>query len=214
MLALVSADELEDYREFRLGSSVESVAIQTGSRATDLKTVHQRPALLQDLAWSPRYSARRSIPDVDPVRQMIFSFYNDQLYQIVVQYDQTRTSGLTSDDMIASLTPIYGARLTPKAPRAAREIPGSSPGSTALLAEWQKGETHVSLYRSAYDSGFGLVVLSAPLDGLARTATATAVVMDAREAPVREAALLKKRQDDAKAADAKARDTNKGAFRP
>jgi len=210
----VSAADVEHYREFRLGSSAASVSSLTGSRESDLKTAHQRPALLQDLTWSPRYSLRRVIPDVDPVRQMVFSFYNDQLYRIAVQYDQTRTAGLTNDDMIAALTTIYGPRLTPKAPRAARQIPGNSPSSTELLAEWQQGDTSVSLHRAAYDSGFGLVVMSVPLEGLARSASASAVVMDTREAPAREAALLKKQQDEAKVAEEKARTTNRGVFRP
>jgi len=213
-LVSLSAADVEHYREFQLGSSVASVKAFTGSPETDLKTVHQRPALLQELVWSPRYSLRRAIPDVDPVRQMVFSFYNDQLFRIAVQYDQTRTSGLTSDDMIAALTTVYGPRLTAKAPRVAQPNAGNSYGSTALVAEWQQGNTSVSLHRSEYDSGFGLVVLSVPLEGLARTASATAVVMDTREAPAREAALLKKQQDDTKAAEEKARVTNKGVFRP
>ena len=209
----MSADDVDQYREFRLGTSAASVSTLTGSSDSDLKTLHQRPALLQDLSWRPRYSVKRAIPDVDPVREMVFSFYNDQLYRIAVQYDPSRTTGLTDEDMIAALTNVYGPRLTPKAPRAARRDGGFSL-STETLAEWQHGDTRVTLHRAAYDVGFGLVVLSVPLDGLARTAAATAVVMDTRESPAREAALLKKQQDDAKAADEKARATNKGVFRP
>ena len=213
-LVSVSAADVVHYREFQLGSSAVSVSTLTGSRESDLKTVHQRPALLQDLAWSPRYSTRRAIPDVDPVREMVFSFYNDQLYRIAVQYDQTRTAGLTNDDMIAALTTIYGPRLSSKAPGATHQVAGNSPSATELLAEWQQGDTHLALRRGAYDSGFGLVVMSVPLEGLARSAYASAVVMDTREAPAREAALLKKQQDQARAAEEKARATNKGAFRP
>jgi hypothetical protein len=113
--------------------------------------------------------------------------------------------------MIAALTDIYGPRLTLKA-RASQ--PAGALGATELLAEWRQGNTQVTLNRSAYDTGFSLVVLSVPLEGLARTASASALVLDTREAPVREAALLKKRQDDAKVAEEKARATNKGAFRP
>jgi len=58
------------------------------------------------------------------------------------------------------------------------------------------------------------VVMSVPLEGLARSASASAVVMDTREAPAREAALLKRQQDEAKVAEEKARTTNKGVFRP
>ncbi|HLG57004.1 MAG TPA: hypothetical protein VI485_16815 [Vicinamibacterales bacterium] len=209
----MSAGDADQYREFRLGSSAASVSSLTGSNDSALKTLHQRPALLQDLSWSPRYSLKRAIPDVDPVREMVFSFYNDQLFRITVQYDQARTSGLTGDDMIAALTKVYGERLIAKAPRAARRDASDSP-AIDMLAEWQVGDTRVTLHRSAYDVGFGLVVLSVPLEGLARTAAANAVVLDTRESPAREAALLKKQQDDAKVAEEKARATNKGVFRP
>jgi hypothetical protein len=83
-----------------------------------------------------------------------------------------------------------------------------------LLAEWQQGDTIVSLSRTAYDSRFGLVVMSVLLQAQARSAQAAAVVLDVREGPAREAALLKKRLDEAKAADEKTRATNIGALRP
>ncbi len=145
---------------------------------------------------------------------MVFSFYNDQLYRIAVEYDQTRTAGLNGDDMIAALTTIYGPRLLTSGQRGVPKISDDSLDALELLAEWQQGDTTVSLSRSGRDSRFGLVVMSVPLEGQARSAQAAAVVMDAREAPEREAAILKKQKDDAKAADEKTRATNIGALRP
>ena len=40
----------------------------------------------------------------DPVRGAVFSFCDDALYQVVVNYDRDRTNGLTDSDVIESLT--------------------------------------------------------------------------------------------------------------
>jgi hypothetical protein len=53
-----------------------------------------------------------------------------------------------------------------------------------------------------------------PIAALARTAVARAVVLDASEAPQREAAREKREADERRAADEKARLTNKATFRP
>lgn len=70
------------------------------------------------------------------------------------------------------------------------------------------------LYHSAYRATFSLIVTSVRLDALARTADARAIVLDAREAPVREAARLKEAEADRRAAEAQARTANKATFRP
>jgi hypothetical protein len=49
---------------------------------------------------------------------------------------------------------------------------------------------------------------------LARTAAARAIVLDAREAPQREAARQKQEAEERRAAEEKARLTNKATFRP
>lgn len=58
------------------------------------------------------------------------------------------------------------------------------------------------------------MIVSMPLDALARKAQATAVTIDAREAPLREAARAKAQADADKAAAEKTRTTNKATFKP
>jgi hypothetical protein len=60
---------------------------------------------------------------------------------------------------------------------------------------------------------FRLIVTAEPIAALARTA-ARALVLDAREAPQREAAREKKEAEDRGAAEEKARSTNKATFCP
>jgi hypothetical protein len=59
-----------------------------------------------------------------------------------------------------------------------------------------------------------LVITSIPLEALARKAQATAVIIDAREAPARDAARAREQAEAARAAAEKTRATNKAAFKP
>jgi hypothetical protein len=58
------------------------------------------------------------------------------------------------------------------------------------------------------------IVSDIRLDDLARKAESQSVRLDDQEAPAREIARQKKERDDERAAAAKARAANKGAFRP
>ncbi len=47
----LSAQQLSQYREYPFGSSVASVAMISGVRDVDTKTLHERPAKIQQLEW-------------------------------------------------------------------------------------------------------------------------------------------------------------------
>ncbi len=49
----IDAQEFSRYRTFDLGGSIASVLTSTGAPASEVKTVHERPAILQDLEWRP-----------------------------------------------------------------------------------------------------------------------------------------------------------------
>ena len=206
----VSAAELTRYREFELGASVATVTAVT-QNAARVKTVHSRPALLQQLEWRPRYMAGAPQPDRDSIGEIVFSFVDDQLFEMSIAYAQDRTSGLTDEDMIASLTAIYGAPLSPRSRPRSRAIALDAP---LVIAEWRQADATVALQRKPYNESFVLVITSLSLDTIARKAQASAVVMDEREAPAREAALLKKQADDAKVVAERTRSTNKKVFQP
>jgi hypothetical protein len=215
MLAVstVSSAELSRYREFELGASVATVTAVTQNAARDLKTVHSRPALLQQLEWRPRYMTGASRADRDSIGELVFSFVNDQLFKMSIAYAQDRTSGLTNEDMIGSLTAVYGA----PSPPSLRPRPSGSAAALdepVVIAEWRQADTTVALQRKQYKESFFLVITSLSLDTIARKAQATAVVMDEREEPAREAALLKKRADDERQAAELTRSTNKKVFQP
>lgn len=210
----LSAQDRMHYREFHLGSDVATIVRLIDAAAADVKVVHQRPAVMQNLEWRPRYSARGASAQTDPVELVVFSFYDGQLFKVMVDYDRHRTEGMTDADMIDAIVAEYGpaSRIAP-AVKGARTQSYDAPD--APVAIWSDKESSVTLMRAAYPaSSFRLIVAFTALDTLARTAGTEAVRLDAKEAPQREIARQKKESDEALAALRKAKDTNKAAFRP
>jgi hypothetical protein len=102
-----SAQDLGRYREFELGSDVAGVSTVTGTATSDLKVIHQRPALIQELTWRPRHGARRpAAPDTESVEQVVFGFYDDQLFRVTVDYDREQTEGLIDADMVEAISAV------------------------------------------------------------------------------------------------------------
>jgi len=208
------AQDLSRYRTFELGSDLASVSTLTGVAATAAKTVHQRPVLLQDLEWRPaRWLPGSSAMSTDPVELMLFSFYNNQLFRVVVDYSHERTVGMTNADMIEAISATYG---TPLPLRAAVRTPSRLEADFGpAIAHWGDAAHTVVLYRTAsYGKALRLIVTEVPLDDLARKGQAQALRLDEQEAPLREIARQKKEREDGLVAAEKARVANKAIFRP
>jgi len=217
----VQSQERARYRDFQLGSALRSVSALTGVAASEAKTVHQRPAVMQELEWRPHFSLGSVTPtQTDPVQQIIFSFYDDQLCRMVVDYERDRTAGMTDADMIEAIATAYGPPLKPAVKTTRAVLSQLEVESGTPVARWGDADYAVALYRSGdlYGSSsslrFRLIVKSPRLEALARTADAQAIRLDAHEAPQREVARQKKEVEDARVSQAKARLANKAAFRP
>ena len=205
------------YRDFMLGSNLSSISAQVKASAADVRTIRQRPALIQDLQWRvPYFVVDSNQPGKDPVQQITFSFYNDQLYRMAVNYDRQRIEGMTDADMISALTDVYGPVTTPTPKPKTPQAFASSLDVTSgiLVSQWGNAEYSVVLLRSSFGPGYQVVVTSTPLEALARSADAEAVRLDVLEAPVRELARKKQEADAALASQEKARAANKATFRP
>jgi hypothetical protein len=207
---LLHAQSGAHYREFQLGGDLPSVSALAGVALSEATVIHERPALMQDLPYAP---TGPTAPAADPVQQIVFSFYNDQLFRLVIDYDRDRTEGMTAADMIEAISSAYGPMS--KAPQKSRAASSQvEEQSGAPIARWGDTDYSVVLYRSSYASGFRMIVTSLGLDRLARTAEARAYQLDELDAPKREIARQKKEADDARAAKEKARIANKAGFRP
>lgn len=209
---LASAQDMSRYRDYVLESSLESVVAAGGVRAADAKTLHVRPANIQELEWRAPYVDSRNAP-ADPVRDISFTFYNDALYQVVVRYDRDRTEGLTDSDIVGSLSTEYGVPSPASAKTRTGPVAEAFPDSI-VVARWENPGSSLTLIRGSYTPDVRLILISKPLSARARSAVREAVRLDAIEAPRREAEQRKKEAGDASAARENTRTTNKAAFRP
>lgn len=211
-LVAAQAPAASRYRAYALGSTLRAVAAESSASVADATTLHERPARIQELRWRTPYFGGGTAP-ADPVREIVFTFYDDALYRIVVTYDRDRTEGLTNGDLIDSVSAEYG---TPA--RASTTVPASTPDGAVLdgivLARWGTTESTVTLVRGAYAAEFQLVVESTALSARARHAVAEAGRLDAIAAPRLEAERRAQVTSEADAARVKARARNKAAFRP
>ena len=179
-----------------------SVAALAKVPAAGAKTVHQRPSLIQELEWrQPYVMIGSTMTQTDPVQRIVFSFYDDQLFRLVISYDRRRTNGLTDADMIEALSATYGAALLQTSTKNLPALTASLFSELgAPIAQWGDVDYSVGLYRSSFASEFRVVVTSPRLEALAQTATAEAIRLDEREAPQREVDRKKKEADDTRAA--------------
>lgn len=201
------------YREYALEASVASVVTISAARESDARTLHERPARIQELEWRVPYG-RSGSPLADPVRDIRFSFFNDQLYQVVVTYERDRTEGLTNEDLIESLSAIYGTPLLLTRATSRAAIQPGMPGDAAVVAQWEDAAGLLTLALGGYPPQYQLVLVSKALHAQARAAITEAVRLDAREAPERERDRRTNEAAAAQAAGRKARILNKAAFRP
>jgi hypothetical protein len=201
------------YRDFQLGGDLPSISALTAVPVSEAVAIHTRPALMQELRWQRPYSSTITPSQTDSVKQIMFSFYNDQLSKMVVDYDHERTTGLTDADLIDAISVDYGPRVKPGARTGRGTLTRVEEESGTLVARWAGADYAVALYRG-YSSDVRLIVASPRLDALARTAGAQASRLDDREAPQREIARQKKETEDTRASQEKSRVANKAAFRP
>lgn len=211
----LSAQDLSMYRDFHIGTNLASVTTQTATNASAAKVIHQRPALIQQLSWRLSSVRGGSLRQTDPVEEIVFSFYNDELFRMVVTYDREKVKGLTEKDLIDGISATYGMATTPTATITTSLFAQTyRDDADKVIARWEDGEYSFNLIRSSFGSTFGMVIFSKRLDASAQAAVSEAVRLDKQEAPQRELARQKQQEADALVAQEKARLANKPTFRP
>jgi hypothetical protein len=205
-----AAGDLSRYRDFQFGTDLPTVAGQVGASVSQAKTIYSRPALVQELEWRPQ-SLGASVQK-ESANEVVFSFYNSQLYRIEVKYDRYEIEGLTSEDIVEAVSSIYG----PTAKLAAAPAPTENHygDKEQVVARWQDSQYRFELIRSSYGLGFGLVGVLTRLEAPAQAAIAEAQRLDIEEAPQRDAARQASEQEAVKAKLEKSRLVNKPRFRP
>jgi len=220
---MTSGQDLSKYRTFSLGMTLSELSKQVGPYSHWTTLVHQRPAVIQELTlWS--LSASRA--PIGGVSQILFSFYNGELYRMLVTYDRDATKGLTDDDMVQAVSARYGiaTRLYPEINflptnyldgSTDKVIPfflTSDPNRSAdrVIARWEDSQNAVSLLRSSNLNSFRLAISSKRLDAQAEAAIFEFEKLEKREAPQVEIGRLKREAEELEVA----RQLNLKTFRP
>jgi hypothetical protein len=210
MPAAAGAGDLSRYRNFQLGTNLPTVAKQAGANPSHARTIHLRPALIQELAWRPQ--SLGSTSQREPAQEVLFSFHDGELFQIVVNYDQYETEGLTANDIIDAISMTYGTSAKP--PAAAKSTEESYGDRDEILARWQDSRYRFDLIRSSSGPSFKLVGVLKRLEATAQAAINEATRLDVQEAPQRDAARVASEAETERARLAKSRLLNKPKFRP
>jgi len=204
------AGDLSTYRGFQFGMDLNAAEKRAEVKPADVKTIHRRPAVIQDLSWRPPGVAGNP-GESDSVKDVLLSFYNGKLFRVVANYDRYKTEGMTAEDIIGAVSATYGIAATPTA-----EIlfPSSYSENVKVIARWEDAEFSVNLVLSPYQPSFALVSFSRQLNDLAQAATVEAIRLDTQEAPQRDAEQRRQQADEISAKQEKARLANKPSFRP
>ena len=206
--ALLQGQELSKYRGFSLGTSLATVLKHTEQKSADVDVTHVGPPLFQEVTWWPP-NIPGTLYHSDGVEQILFSFYNGELYKISVTYDHSSTEGLTSADMVKSISAKYGPATSVES-----EIDPVMNGlynmKQKFAASWEDSQYSFDLVRSSFTDRFGLVIYSKRVNAEAELAIAEAVKLEKQDGPKREDERMKKEADNLEAA----RQKNQKTFRP
>jgi hypothetical protein len=205
---LLRAQDLSKYRHFTLGMNLTRVLERTDQKMADVKLIHTRPALIQELTWWPPNVSGTSVRS-EGIEQILFSFYNGELYKISVTYDPASTEGLTEGDIVKFISAKYGPA-TIVTPEIDSTTSVGYETKQKPVASWEGEQYSVNLVRSSFSDVLGLVVFSKQAKTQAELAIAEALKLDEQEGPKREAERQKKQTDDLEAA----RQKNQKSFRP
>jgi hypothetical protein len=208
---LLRAGDLSRNRSFQIGADLATIAGQAQMDPSRAKMVHRRPALIQELEWRPQPLG----PSIraESVNEVVFSFYNGELYRMMINYDRYKTEGLRTEDFIEALSATYGIAARDAAEIILPSIYGDNE-TLEVLARWENREYAISLVRFSHQPNFTLAAVSKRLDPLARAAVIEAVRLDTQEAPQRAIELQKKQEEENRVQQEKARLANKPGFRP
>lgn len=202
---LVDAQDLSKYRNFSFGMKLPAVLRHTDQSVADVKIIHRRPARIEELTWWPPASPGKS-HQADAVQQVLFSFYNGELYKVFVTYDPGAVEGLTAEDMIKSISVRYG----PPSKPATEAVRPANEQALQVVAAWDDPQYSLRLVPSFFSSGFSLILFSKQMNAEAEAAVTGAGKLEEEERPQKEADLEKSKADRLEVA----RQKNKKIFLP
>ncbi len=204
---VLPAADLSTYRGFQLGMSLSAAVKHSGMDPSEVVTVQQHPARLDEMTWNPQRFSELSA-DMDPVQQVTLRFYNGRLARMAVDYDNQKTEGMTVQDFIGAVGEQYGPGKVP-----AVDSVMSSESFTEgvkVMARWEDADYSISLVESPYGHSFGLIAASKRLDGFAQRSVGAASELAEQQSPERLKTDVREAQDRLE----RERIANRKNFRP
>jgi hypothetical protein len=205
---ILRAQDFSKYRDFSLGTNLATVLKHTEKRLADVNTTHGAPTLFQELTWWPP-SLPGTSSRADSVEQVLFYFFNGELYKIAVTYDQSSTEGLTAEDLIRTISAKYGPPAS-VVPEPASTLKVGYDLQQKTVASWQDLQYCLNLVRTAFTDRFGLLIYSKRVNAEAELSLVEAAKLEKEQAPARESARQKKETDALELT----RQQNQKSFRP
>lgn len=145
----------------------------------------------------------------DLSRRVLFTFYNGELYSILVTYGRQATEGLTDEDLVQAISAQYGTATRPDV-EINFPMNGLYDSTEKVIARWEDSQYSINLFRSSSLDSLRLAMFSKRLDGKVRAAIAESTTLEAQEAPQKEIERQKKEADKLELA----RQKNRKTFRP
>ena len=168
-VSLLMAQAPLRYRTYEMGDDLRTIAQQISVPSPPGLVVPRPLGVVEELRWRAEYVRRGTPSSGDSVARLVFSFYEDQLFRIVIDYSPDRTEGMTEADLVAAVSKVYG-------PPAKRSQPSDRVGSPSqlandvVIAQWTESAYQVALLTVPGQSAFRMIVSSSRLEALARAA--------------------------------------------
>ena len=86
------------------GTDLPTIAKQVSVNPDQAKAIQLRPALIQELAWRPQPLGPSS--QTESANEVVFSFFNGELFRVAIAYDRYETEGMTADDFVGAISAI------------------------------------------------------------------------------------------------------------
>ena len=162
---LLEAQVRPHYRMYRMGDDILAISRQLG---VPMPGASQAGSTVRELRWRADY-VPRGTEAADPVERLIFSFHQNQLFRIVIDYAPSRTEGMRAADVVAAVAKVYGSPTKRVDPPVQVGLQPMRPSDT-VVAQWNDDDLNVALLQLDGRPAFRLIVASPLLQARARTA--------------------------------------------
>ena len=162
---LLEAQVRPHYRTYRMGDDILAISRQLG---VPMPAASQAGSTVRELRWRADY-VPRGTEAADPVERLIFSFHQNQLFRIVIDYAPSRTEGMRAADVVAAVAKVYGSPTKRVDPPVQVGLQPMRPSDT-VVAQWNDDDLNVALLQLDGRPAFRLIVASPLLQARARTA--------------------------------------------